>query len=334
MTTHCVPPKCAEVSDRCQCPNSWIEYLAHAAAERRKAGLPRVSLRHHATEYKKVANNLRLTRSVGPCKKINTSLLCGWRSSRRRDSSNTQSRDTWSLDLLRLKYKGIHYIKGEPCVRTVEYHGKPLVIKDYKITNELDRRDFLYQTLIHRKLCKTIPNKVPKLYKAYFLKTPGSTHGVHIMQRLEGVLLKTVVPLFTTWPPGKMQQLAWGLKDLFESLDKSHCSHGDLHDRNIILDIDSSGNIENVQAIDFGNSDIAQSKPNMNFMGFLYFICSISDDTRLLALIPYFRATGLSIPDNILEWSDRDFEKHTVCGTLPKSDPKVCLDDTITDYDL
>lgn len=41
--------------------------------------------------------------------------------------------------------------------------------------------------------------------------------------------------------------LTYGDSILFESLDKIHCYHGDLHNENIIIDIDANGNIKNVQ---------------------------------------------------------------------------------------
>ena len=152
------------------------------------------------------------------------------------------------------------------------------------------------------------------------------------MDRLTGPLLETVVKDYTSGKDVNMQQLAFGLKELFDELDRSRCFHGDLQTHNIIVDMDSRGNIGNVQAIDFGNSLLGKTKPNMNVLEFL---SGITDDERLKALIPYLRATGLKIPQNILEWSDPDYEAHTFMGQQNyiieemKFDPKVDIDDLI-----
>ena len=40
--TDCEPPRCFGVKARCQCPNSWIEYLSKEAQERQGKGVTEI----------------------------------------------------------------------------------------------------------------------------------------------------------------------------------------------------------------------------------------------------------------------------------------------------
>ena len=87
------------------------------------------------------------------------------------------------------------------------------------------------------------------------------------MERLAGVVLRDIIRRFASGKRVNMLQLANGLKTVLVALDGSNCYHGDLHDENIMVDMNPSGDIENVQVIDFGNSLINKPKPNMNLTG-------------------------------------------------------------------
>ena len=260
--TKCKSPRCFRVRDHCQCPNSWIEFLSHEARARADKGLSRLSIKTYAAKYKKLKRDgmFKAERPTKECRNIDTKQLCKW-NSERNGSQRQASRKSTSVDnFLRLKDKSIKAFPGEPRIKTGLLNGIPVIIKVENIKNKNDGIDFKYVTKIHSLLTQHVPHSVPKLLKAYFLRTESGVEGVHIMERLEGVEMdKYLKSGNCDWP-----SLARALKTMLDDFETCKVLHSDLQPHNVMLSLDRRGRVKNAIAFDFEGTYLVNSVPTDN----------------------------------------------------------------------
>ena len=313
----CVAPKCAAVKDRCQCPNPWVEYLSHTASERVTAGLSRLSLKEHVRRYRNaVKSDLFKPKSHRkPVCKSDTTLLCDWRSKRGHKKSITRARRApahattprvpmirkWPMDLLTLKSDLLHHFAQTTL--KADYQGIPLAFKVFTLEVDHDRRDFMWQTLIHFELYKRMPSIVPRLMKAYFLKSGKTLRGVQIMERVPGVPLAQVLERAKD-DPSMMTRLAEHLGDIFHQMQEHRVWHGDLHCDNIIVKLGADGRILHMFVIDFGETVLDIPIDAHNLYRFVR-------DFDLHYWVPYLRKAGVHVAADIHEWDDHRFDAET-----------------------
>ena len=305
----CDAPQCADVKDRCQCPNSWLEFLAHEAASRRKNSLPRLSMRSHALKYKKLkkAGKFRKAANIGVCNNINTNLLCAWNKERKRTSDMPARIDPSSLkNFMTLTDPSICDFPKEPRIKSGLIDGVPVIIKVENLNNPQNNRKFLYTTKIHLLMAAKIPRSVPKLFAAYLLKDGAKTSGVHIMERIEGI---TMEEYFQSRSPD-WKGLARAVKRIIDDLASCSILHVDLNPSNIMVTRDSSGKIRNAKAIDFESTWLVNKDPIENVYGMLS-IDAIPDDKSRKALITAYLKLDTDLPRNMADWEMDDFYEIT-----------------------
>ena len=332
----CVAPKCANVKNRCQCPNPWVEYLSHAASERVTAGLSRLSLKEHVRGYRNaVKSGLFKPKSHRkPACKSDTTLLCDWRSKRGHKKSITRARrapankttprvpmiDTWPLDLLTLQSK-LLYPFAEGTLKA-DFKGIPLVFKAVELSDDWDRRDFMWQTQNHFEIYKRMPSMVPRLMDAYFLKSGKTLRGVHIMERVPGITLGKLLKRERN-NPMMMTQVASHLRQLFDAMRRHHVWHGDPHIDNMIVNV-VGNKVVNIFIIDFESSVLDVDITTHNLYLFL-------EGPKDRFWIPYLRKAGIRFPPDVDSWDETKFEENNYIGlhdallSKMKQDPPVDL---------
>lgn len=342
--TKCEPPKCSRVADRCQCPNPWIEHLASEAAERKRKGLPRLSIRQHAKRYRQAVQAgkylLRKADKHKTCRGNDVDLLCSMNATRADKSSISRAPLTLPLtfehDFLTLRSKHLKKFNDKD-MYLARYKGHDLVVKwNFRLKDEYSRRDFMYQAYVHKEAHKRMPANSPKLWKAYVIRKEHELIGVHIMDRLPGITLDEFLRTKKfTRSEDMMLEAAVQLKKMFELMTKSKIWHGDLNPHNIIVETDRDGMMRNASIIDFGNVVIdVPIDNNDNMIDFLN-IDNLEELTQ--KFIPYFKRLGATIPDDIENWGSDDFEDNTpyagvqskVVGNL-RRDPDVDLEIVIS----
>ena len=320
MKNDCKPPKCAVVKGNCQCPNPWLEHLAHTAAEREAKGLKRLSIKQHAKAYKKAVKSGRYAAQSSTAKscKSDTKLLCDWNTSRNRrysrhesDESATDARMSgeyppggWDRDLLTMKSSKIKHFRQH--TTTVVYKGRQLVFKEFDVNTKVERRAFLFRTLTHHEMYRRLGDRIPCLYKAYFLERNGRRYGIHIMQCAPGIELEEFMK--TERSPTVLRDIAKHMRDMFEALQKAKIWHGDLHAGNWIIDSTKKGMVKSMTLIDFDDSVVdVQALGNKNILRFL--VKTVDESSFYHLLLPYLREVGVSVPADIMEWDENDFER-------------------------
>ena len=227
----------------------------------------------------------------------------------------------WPNDLLTLQSDQL-----EPFVQQtlkIQYQGVALVFKIFDITCDETRRDFMWQTQNHIEMYKRMPSTVPRLMKAYFLKSGTTLRGVQIMERCPGVPLAQILERAKK-TPSMMTRLAELLGDKLRLMQRHKTWHGDLHADNIIVELDADDRIVNMFLIDFGHTILDLPIDDHNLYGFL-------DDYKMHYWIPYLRNTGIHVAKDIDNWDDYDFEARSYVGlhgTLVrnmKKDPLITL---------
>lgn len=305
----CNPPKCAKVKARCQCPNSWIEYLAHEAARRRQNNLPRLSIHSHAAKYGRLkqAGKFRTSRNSGVCKQLDTRLLCAWHKQRTRPLNVLSQTDSASLTkILNLTDSSIRDFPEEPRIKTALVNGVPVIIKVESIGSARDMRDFLYVTKLHSIMTAQIPRSVPKLFKAYFLKKGTYICGVQVMEHIDGITMEDYIRRRSPdWG-----SLARALKRMIDDLGSCKIFHVDLAPNNIMVELDSHGKARNVRAIDFELLWLGDEYPIRNVYGMLS-IEAIEDDKLRKALITAYLKVDMDLPRNMADWEIEDFYEIT-----------------------
>ena len=211
----------------------------------------------------------------------------------------------------------------------VEYQGVPLLLKVFDITCDETRRDFMWQTQNHIELYKRMPSAVPRLMKAYFLKSGTTLRGVQIMERFPGVPLAQILERAKK-SPSMMTRLAELLGEILRLMQRHKAWHGDLHADNIIVKLDADDKILNMFLIDFGHTILDLPIDEHNLYGFL-------GDYDLHYWIPYLRKIGIHVAADIDKWNDYDFEARSYVGlhgTLVRNmqaDPPIKLDFVIAE---
>ena len=320
MKTDCKPPKCAVVKEKCQCPNPWLEHLAHTAADRKAKGLKRLSIKQHAKDYKKAVRTGKYSArtSIKKICKSNAKLLCDWNAARSGHSRVTDTATTgtqmsesyppggWDRDLLTFKSLKVLDLKQTHLYIT-EYKGRRLVFKEFELKSVEDRRLFLFRTLTHYEMHRRLGDRVPRLYKAYFLNRKGHRYGIQIMQCAPGIPLEDFLPDQTS--PLVLHDLAVHLKDTFDALRKAKVWHGDMHAGNWMIDVAKNGNIKSLTLIDFDYAVV--DAPDLRDRNVLRFLSDTLDEetSKYLPLLPYLYEVGMNIPADILKWDGHDFEK-------------------------
>lgn len=301
--TDCKPPRCFGVKDRCQCPNSWIEYLSKEARERQGKGLPRLSIKRHAANYRKMkrSGKFKTKKPTKECRDINTDTLCQW-NSQRRPSIQETSEDMATF--LKLKDPSIRDMPGQPEIKTGKFEGIPVIIKVQDI-KEVGKENFLYTTKAHMLMTKRIPRSVPQLYKAYFLRSKeNGFQGVHIMEHLPGVMMDKYVRRNNCDLPS----LARALKKLLDDLKTCKILHKDLGAHNIILNLDHRERVKSAQALDFENTCITETQPVGNADILLE---DVFGNPPLIppALILEMLKTDRNLPRDMKDWKTYGFER-------------------------
>ena len=319
MKTECKPPKCAVVKEKCQCPNPWLEHLAHTAAERKAKGLKRMSIKQHAKDYKKAVRSGKYSArtSIKKVCKSNAKLLCDWNAARSGHSRDTDTAATgstmseqyppggWDRDLLTLESPKVKDFKQNH-LYIADYKGRRLVFKEFEIESIFDKRRFLFRTQTHIEMHKRLGERVPRLYLAYFLNRNGGQYGIQIMECASGILLENFLPRLAS--PKVGHDLAMHLKEMFDALKKAKVWHGDLHEGNWIIDVTKNGSIKAITLIDFDYSVV--DAPDLGDRNVLSFLESVVDkESSYLPLLPYLLEAGIKIPADILEWDTNDFER-------------------------
>jgi hypothetical protein len=333
----CVAPKCANVKDRCQCPNPWVEYLSHVAAERVTAGLPRLSLKDHVRGYRSAVKSglFKPQESRKPVCKSDSMLLCDWRLKRGHKSISRARHPPahattphvplirkWPIDLLTLKSDLLHHFAQTTL--KADYQGVPLAFKCFTLEDDHDRRSFMWQTQMHFELYKRMPSIVPRLMKAYFLKSGKKLTGVQIMERVPGVPLAQVLERAKN-NPSMMTRLAEHLSNIFRQMQRHRVWHGDLHCDNIIVKLGADGRILHMFVIDFGETVLDIPIDAHNLYRFVR-------DFELQYWVPYLRKAGVHVAADIHEWDDHRFDAETyvqlhdkIVGDM-KVDPSINLE--------
>lgn len=255
----CEPPRCAAVKDRCQCPNSWIEYLSREAAERRERSQPRLSIKRHAKNYKRLRlqGQFKAVEPSKDCRDINTKKLCNWNSLRR---GRLKAKEASLHTFLTLKDKSIEDFPGQPRIKTATLEGYPVIIKVEPIEDQEDELKFKHTTKVHMLMTNRVPVSVPQLDKAYILRSPRSVQGVHIMERLDGIVLEDYLESGQCdW-----HSLAQALKKLLDDLKSCKILHSDLGPHNVILIFNRGGQVRRALAIDFEDTFIVDGEPTDN----------------------------------------------------------------------
>ncbi len=304
--TDCDPPRCFRAKERCQCPNSWIEYLSKEAKDRQRSGLPRLSIKRHATNYRKLKRSgiFKTSKPTKECRDIDTDNLCQW-NSQRRPSTRESSEDLKAF--LQLKDPSIKDMAGEPSIKTGVFRGVPVIIKIENVGGGRDdtkKKAFLYTTKVHSLITERIPHSVPRLYKAYFLRSPSGLRGVHIMERLPGVMMDR----YTKRARYDLPSLARVLKRLLNDLRSCKVLHGDLGPHNIILDLDKQEKVISAKAIDFESTCIVDGVPNGNADILLE---EVFGDPPMIppALISEMLKVDRSLPREMKDWRSYEFER-------------------------
>lgn len=315
----CEPPKCAKVKGNCQCPNSWIEYLAKIARERKASQQPRLSLKAHAFNYRRLKkagkfSRLPRTNEDGVCGQSNTVKLCHWNTTRRlHDRSQEERRFSivWPEALLKLMDPSIQQFKMEPRVKTVLYDGVPLILKVEDIRGNSELNDFLYTTKVHQLLTLKVPYAVPCLYHAYLLRTKR-TRGVHIMERLNGISMEN----YLSGDPLDFRGLATALRKMLDAFKLCKVHHIDMRPHNIIIDIDGKGRVKTAKAIDFEDCYIKTTVPKEN--PFVVFTLFEEEDPKSLKINENLRRVtkeylklDSSLPRDMAEWEPGEHFEYT-----------------------
>ena len=311
----CNPPRCSRVKDRCQCPNSWVEYISREARIRRDKNLSRLCIKAHAANYKKLKKKgkFKTKKTTRECRDIDTDTLCKWNNSRKSSlMAKTSSLRPLAFPstikendkFFTLQDPSLQEFLGEPRIITGNYKGAPVIIKVEDILDEEDRNNFLYVTKVHMLMTRRIPDSVPRLYKAYFLQYHGKVKGVQIMERLEGVMMdKYLKNRKCDWP-----SLARALKRLSNDLNVCRVLHSDFQAHNIILSLDQYGRVKDAKALDFEDTYLVKKLPTDN----LYIL--LRDVVDKHSIIPRALVTEIikvcSLPHDLLDWTYHDFENH------------------------
>ena len=300
--TDCDSPRCFHVKERCQCPNSWIEYLSKEAKDRRNSGLPRLSIKRHATNYRKLkrSGKFKTGKPTKECRDIDTDTLCKW-NSQRRPSTRESSADLEAF--LKMKDPSIRDMPGEPRIKTGAFKGVPVIIKIEDVGNEQDdlrRKNFLYTTKVHTLMTERIPRSVPKLYKAYFLQSPTGLRGIHIMEHLSGVMIDDYLKGQCDLP-----SLARALKKLLDDLRSCGVIHRDLS-HNIMLTLSRHGRVIDAKALDFENTHLV-NKVSIENMEILFEGLSEDPPFPPPALLLELLKIDRSLPREMKDWETYDF---------------------------
>ncbi len=151
MKEDCKPPKCVAVARRnsCQCPNSWIEYLASTAAQRKRSGLSKLSIAQYSKQYQRSRRNgaYRSRKSdLSICNGNDTRELCSMYALRK--SGKDKKGIDFDQDFLTLKSKLLRPTDGG--VFAADYKKYALIVKwKFDVSTKEKRYDFLYQTKTH-----------------------------------------------------------------------------------------------------------------------------------------------------------------------------------------
>lgn len=308
--TDCDPPRCFHVKERCQCPNSWIEYLSKEAKDRRNSGLPRLSIKRYAANYRKLkrSGKFKTGKPTKECRGIDTDTLCRWNLKR----SGSTREPTGDLSaFLKLKDPSIRAFPGQPEIKTGIFKGVSVIIKVQNI-KEVGKDEFLYTTKVHTLMAEHIPRSVPKLYKAYFLHSPKGLHGIHIMEYLPGITMKKYLERKNR----SLSSLARALKVLLMDLRTCKVVHTDLHDDNIILDLDRQGRVKNAKAIDLERTFIFDTVGAENAISLFQHVIE-DPPSPPPALILEMLKVDHSLPREMQNWEDYDFQR--LADAIPRT---------------
>lgn len=318
---HCRPPRCAKAKQRCQCPNSWLEYLSKTARERQEKSLPRLSLKQHASNYGVLRRSgtfkkLEKTSSWRECGDIDTEKLCGWNKERQHLVKGTAQfpPKQWRANFLNLRDKSIKNFPDEPRIKTADYDGIPVIIKIEEIQNALDYKDFLYTTKVHLMMSEKIPEAVPSLYKAYFLEDDRNNPlGVHIMERLDGVSLEK----YLRGERPNFLSAAKAVKALIDQLDSCNVLHHDLGPHNAIVDVDSNGLVRSARAVDMEDTRLLETVQGLRYNPYMMFSHPGDDspagkrlENRLRQLNEAYLKLDPSLPRDMGQWEEERFDEY------------------------
>lgn len=248
-------------------------------------------------------------------------LLCSMNAERTSQTSRASLPLTFDHDFLSLRAKCLKRFNNKDQYMA-RYKGHDLVVKcNFRLEDDFDRRDFMYQAWVHKEAYERMPRMTPRLRKAYVLKKGDKTTGVHIMDRLLGTTLEDfLLTSKFTRSDEVMLGLAEQLKRMFELMTKSNIWHGDLNPSNIIVNVDRVGVVRNVSIIDFGG--VVVDVPIKNNDNMIDFLTIDMPGALTQVFIPYFRRLGAAIPDDIEDWGSDEFEDNT---------PYACVQPKVVD---
>lgn len=104
--------------------------------------------------------------------------------------------------------------------------------------------------------------------------------------------------------------LARALKGMIDDLGSCKIFHIDLNPSNIIVALDSQGQVRNAKAIDFENTWLVDTYPIENVYGMLS-IESIENDKLRKPLIKAYLKLDHNLPRNMADWELDDFYEIT-----------------------
>jgi hypothetical protein len=285
------------VAERCQCPNPWIEFLAASASDRRSRSLSKLSIQQHAKIYRKSRRDgAYRSRHSSPsiCNGNDTAELCTMLDARKH-KFNWQ-KPNFDIEFLALRSKLLRKLYKRDIFSATYKQTEFIVKSNFGIGDKLSRYSFLYQTMVHLECRRRLHDLVPRLVKAYFLKSPGNSRGVHIMERVPGITLDTFMQ-DNKKSPLQLRKAAEKVFSVLKALTRARIWHGDLHGSNIMLKLGPDG-VEKAYIIDFGDVVVDVDVGLANYYRFL----SIEDEDSQPAyklLLPYLRPLmPFSLPED------------------------------------